>query len=80
MSVHDWRVTLKPWADRRLWFIQARCGGRVVWGVVYDAGDTQEIDPLPTAAPERREGRRLARTLQRSVLDQRGTLTARNPD
>jgi hypothetical protein len=43
MSVRDWRVMLKPWADRRLWFIQARCGGRVVWGVVYDAGDPESV-------------------------------------
>jgi len=28
-----------PWADRRLWFVQARRGRRVVWGVVYDADD-----------------------------------------
>jgi len=43
VGARDWRVTLKPWADRRLWFIQARCGGRVVWGVVYDAGDPESV-------------------------------------
>jgi hypothetical protein len=43
MSVRDWRVTLKPWADRRLWFIQARRGRRVVWGVVYDAADPDSV-------------------------------------
>jgi hypothetical protein len=43
VSVRDWRVTLKPWADRRLWFVQARCGGRVVWGVVYDADDPDSV-------------------------------------
>ena len=34
---------LVPWADRRLWFIQARRGRRVVWGVVYDAGDPDSV-------------------------------------
>ena len=34
---------LVPWADRRLWFLQARCGRRVVWGVVYDAGDPDSV-------------------------------------
>jgi len=43
MSVRDWRVILRPWADRRLWFVQARRGGRVVWGVVYDAADAHSV-------------------------------------
>jgi hypothetical protein len=43
MSVRDWWVTIVPWADRRLWFIQARRGRRVVWGVVYDAGDPDSV-------------------------------------
>ena len=43
MSVRDWRVTLKPWADKRLWFVQARCGGRVIWGIVYDAADPESV-------------------------------------
>jgi hypothetical protein len=43
MSVRDWRVMLVPWADRRLWFIQARRGRRVVWGVVYDAADPESV-------------------------------------
>ena len=43
MSVRDWRVTVVPWADRRLWFIQARRGRRVVWGVVYDAADPDSV-------------------------------------
>jgi hypothetical protein len=34
---------LVPWADRRLWFIQARRGRRVVWGVVYDSADPDSV-------------------------------------
>ena len=36
-DLRDWRVTVVPWADRRLWFVQARRGRRVIWGIVYDA-------------------------------------------
>jgi len=42
-NLRDWRVMLVPWADRRLWFLQARRGRRVVWGVVYDAGDPDSV-------------------------------------
>jgi len=42
-SVRDWRVTIVPWADRRLWFIQARRGRRVIWGIVYDADDPDSV-------------------------------------
>jgi len=42
-SLRDWRVILRPWADRRLWFVQARRNGRVVWGVVYDAADPESV-------------------------------------
>ena len=41
--MRNWRVAIVPWADRRLWFIQARCGRRVVWGVVYDAADPDSV-------------------------------------
>jgi len=43
VTVRNWRVTLKPWADKRLWFVQARRGGRVIWGIVYDADDPDSV-------------------------------------